>query len=492
MNAQDLKNSILQLAIQGKLVEQRAEEGSAKELLKKIEAEKKKLIEEMKGKKEKPLSQITEDEILFDIPESWEWARLGDCCLNSFSGRSPKYTKIPNDNIAIGQRNNQNSGLDFNHLKYCTDEFMKNYNEDMYLQEYDILLNTLGGGTVGRIGLYHNPHGFKCITDGHLFVFRTGIIAFQKYLYYVLKAFQRKIEKDAEGSTNQSFLKLGNVKSYIIPIPPLEEQKRIVAKIEELKPYIDKYDEVYSEVEKLNKKFPEDMQKSILQYAIQGKLVEQRKEDGMAEELYKQIQEEKNKLIKEGKIKKTKALPEITENEYPFDIPENWKWVRLGNIVSLLGDGIHGTPVYDNSGDYYFINGNNLNDGIIKIKDDTKRVKEDQFIKHKRDLNENTVLVSINGTIGNVAFYGREKVILGKSACYFNLIVEDFKYYLYWVIKTKYFLDYAINKATGTTIKNVSLATMREFAIPLPPLEEQKRIVEKIQEILPYTKQLVK
>ncbi|WPC07723.1 restriction endonuclease subunit S [Globicatella sp. PHS-GS-PNBC-21-1553] len=257
-------------------------------------------------------------------------------------------------------------------------------------------------------------------------------------------------------------------------------------------PYVDKYDVAYSEVEKLNKKFPEDMQKSILQYAIQGKLVEQREEDGTAEDLYKQIQVEKKKLIKEGKIKKTKTLPEITEDEIPFDIPENWKWVRLGNIVSVLGDGIHGTPVYDDRGSYYFINGNNLNNGVIEIKDNTKKVDEEQFLKHKRELNDNTVLVSINGTIGNVAFYAGEKVILGKSACYFNLINEDFKYYLYWVIKTKYFLDYAIKKATGTTIKNVSLATMKELVVPLPPLAEQKRIVEKIEEMLPYIKQLVK
>ena len=137
-------------------------------------------------------------------------------------------------------------------------------------------------------------------------------------------------------------------------------------------PYIDQYDAAYTEVEALNKKFPEELKKSILQYAIQGKLVEQREEDGTAEDLYKQIQEEKKKLIREGKIKKSNPLPEITEDEIPFDIPENWKWVRLGNIVSVLGDGIHGTPVYDDSGSYYFINGNNLNNGEIEIKDNTK------------------------------------------------------------------------------------------------------------------------
>lgn len=230
----------------------------------------------------------------------------------------------------------------------------------------------------------------------------------------------------------------------------------------------------------------QDLKNSILQLAIQGKLVEQREKEGAAVELYQQIQEEKGKLIKEGKIKKSKALPEIAEDDIPFDIPENWKWVRLGMIVSILGDGIHGTPLYDDKGNYYFINGNNLNNGKIEFKVNTKRVKEDQFIQHKRVLNESTVLVSINGTIGNVAFYDREKVVLGKSACYFNLINEDFKYYLYWVIKTKYFINYAIKRATGTTIKNVSLASMKEFLIPLPPLEEQKRIVAKIEELTPY------
>ena len=176
MNAQDLKNSILQLAIQGKLVEQREEEGTAKELLQNIKNIREELIIAKKIKKEKELPEIAEGEIPFDLPENWMWVRLGDCCAHAFSGKSPKYSKTPNNNIAIGQRNNQNYGMDFTHLKYCTDEFMENYNEEMYLREYDILLNTLGGGTVGRTGLYINPHGFKCITDGHIFVFRTGVI----------------------------------------------------------------------------------------------------------------------------------------------------------------------------------------------------------------------------------------------------------------------------------------------------------------------------
>lgn len=494
MTGQDLKNSILQLAIQGKLVEQREEEGTAKELLEKIEAEKKQLIKEGKIKKQKALPEIKEDEIPFVIPESWEWVRLGDCCVYAFSGKSPKYTKTPNNNIAIGQRNNQNYGMDFTYLKYCTDEFMENYNEEMYLKEYDILLNTLGGGTVGRTGLYNNPHGFKCITDGHIFVFRTGIITFQKYLYYVLKANQRKIEKDAEGSTNQSFLKLENVKSYLIPLPPLEEQKRIVAKIEELMPYVDKYDVAYSEVKELNKKFPEDMQKSILQYAIQGKLVEQREEDGTAEDLYKQIQEEKKKLIKEGKIKKTKTLPEITEDEIPFDIPENWKWVRLGDALDIARggsprpiksfitdseDGVNWIKIGDTDKGGKYIN--STNEKIIK-----EGVKKSRFVKKGDFLLSNSMsfgrpyILNIDGCIHD------GWLVLSQRVEVFN---KDFLYYL---LSSRMVFNQFQSVVSGAVVNNLNSDKVRLTIVPIPPLTEQKRIVEKIEELLPYTNQLVK
>ena len=499
MNAQDLKNSILQLAIQGKLVEQRKEEGNAKELLQDIKKIREELIITKKIKKEKELPEIAEEEIPFDLPENWMWVRLGDCCAYAFSGKSPKYTKTPNNNIAIGQRNNQNYGMDFTHLKYCTDEFMENYNEEMYLREYDILLNTLGGGTVGRTGLYINPHGFKCITDGHIFVFRTGVITFQKYLYYVLKAYQRKIERDAEGSTNQSFLKLGNVKSYLIPLPPLEEQKRIVAKIEELMPYVDKYDVAYSEVEKLNKKFPEDMQKSILQYAIQGKLVEQREEDGTAEELYKQIQEEKKKLIKEGKIKKTKDLPEITEDEIPFDIPENWKWVRLGDLGSYR-KGPFGSALTK----AIFVP---KSENTVKVYEQKNAIQKDvnlgeyyitrEYFESKMkgfELFPGDIIVSCAGTIGETYIMPDqfEQGIINQALMQMKLTpsvnVEYFLLYFDFILKKT-----ARQSSKGSAIKNIPpFEELKSYLVPIPPLAEQKRIIERIEELLPYTKQLAK
>jgi type I restriction enzyme, S subunit len=221
----------------------------------------------------------------------------------------------------------------------------------------------------------------------------------------------------------------------------------------------------------------------ILKLAMQGKLVEQNSNDIPVQKLLEEIEKEKELLLKSKLMKKQSSLVDLKTEEIPFNIPQSWKWTRLGNFVSLLGDGIHGTPEYDNNGDYYFINGNNLIDGKIEFKENTKTVSYEQFLKHQRNLNENTVFVSINGTIGNVAFYNNEKVILGKSACYFNLIKID-KFFIKNLINSKYFLNYAFSSATGTTIKNVSLKTMREFPVPLPPLEEQKRIVEKIAQLM--------
>ncbi|MCW8895486.1 restriction endonuclease subunit S [Sulfurimonas sp.] len=230
----------------------------------------------------------------------------------------------------------------------------------------------------------------------------------------------------------------------------------------------------------------------ILTLAMQGKLVPQDTNDQPASELLKEIEKEKEKLVKDGKIKKSKPLGAVQPNEIPFEVPSTWEWIYLNELVSLLGDGLHGTPQYDDYGDYFFINGNNLNDGRIQIKENTKRVSTTEYEKYKKNLDDRTVLVSINGTLGNVAFFNNENVVLGKSACYFNLFSSIEKTYIKALINSKYFLEYANTQATGSTIKNVSLKSMRELKIPLPPVNEQKRIVEKINQLMALCDELEK
>jgi type I restriction enzyme S subunit len=169
---------------------------------------------------------------------------------------------------------------------------------------------------------------------------------------------------------------------------------------------------------------------------------------------------------------------------------DGWEEKTLKELTTILGDGLHGTPQYTINGDYYFINGNNLNNGVIVFKEYTKRVSIEEFNKYKKNLTDRTILVSINGTLCNVAFYNGEKIILGKSACYFNLKEGIDKNFVKYILSSDYFLEYAHKEATGATIKNVSLKSMREFKVPLPSLSEQQTIIIKIEALREETQRL--
>lgn len=503
MTPQELKNSILQLAIQGKLVEQRPEEGTAEELYRQIQEEKQKLIKEGKIKKEKYLPEITADEIPFDIPEGWKWVRVRDCCIDVFNGKSPVYEKNETQYRVVGQAANQQNGLDFSQVKYTNESFWTKMNSRYFLQENDVLLNTLGNGTLGRSGIV-TKLPFPLLTDGHLFVFRLNDEVQSKYFYYYLQLRRTEIEKNANGSTNQTFLSLGKTMSWIVPLPPLAEQKRIVAKIEALLPYIDRYEKAWSRLEDLNKRFPVDMQKSILQMAIQGKLVEQRPEEGTAEELYKQIQSEKKELIKAGKIKKEKPLPEITEDEIPFDIPESWKWVRLGNVCWFQGGYAYKSTSYVHDSRNQIIRLGNVKQNQLLldtkptyIPDSIAEVTEAYLIK------KNDILVTMTGTrrkkdylfvtrINDADLAERKLYINQRVGCFRVIDHRIESEYLQRVLQSEAIRDIIFERETGTANQgNLGSEDMKMYIyVPLPPLAEQKRIVAKLEEILPMCDKL--
>ena len=484
MTPEQLKLSILQSAFQGKLTGECLPNETADDLYQQIQSEKQRLISEKKIKKEKPLPEISADEIPFDIPDNWRWCYVGDLFLHN-TGKAQNSSGSTNGTIRkfITTSNLYWGEFDFTKVKEMP--FTDTELERCTAKKGDLLV--CEGGDCGRSAVWDYDEEVCIQNHVHrLRPYRDVNIYYFYYLFYLYKNTGRLRGRGVaiQGLSNEAIHKV------VLPLAPLEEQHRIVAKIEELLPYVDCYAAAYEKLEQFNAKFPEDMKKSILQYAIQGKLVEQRPEEGTGKELYRQIQAEKQRLIKEGKIKKEKPLPEIAEDEIPFDIPESWKWVRLSETISVLGDGIHGTPVFDEMGDYYFVNGNNLAKGHIVFKADTKKVSFDEYEKHKKPLDENTILISINGTIGNYAFYAGEPIILGKSACYFSVLTGVDKEYVRHLINTKFFMDYAVKEATQTTIKNVSLKAMRMLPVPLPPLAEQKRIVAKLEEILPLCERL--
>ena len=282
------------------------------------------------------------------------------------------------------------------------------------------------------------------------------------------------------------------MKNYVVPLPPLEEQKRIVAKIEELKPYVDQYDKAYSELEELNKKFPEDMQKSILQYAIQGKLVEQREEEGTARELLEQIAAEKKQLIKEGKIKKQKALPDIKEDETPFDIPESWEWASIGQVCSNI---IYGTPKKSSEvGEVAVLRMGNLQGGEINYEKLVYSSDEGDIEKYK--LYKNDLLFNRTNSpdlVGKTAIYRGElpAIFAGYLVRFTPVLVSS--EYLNFVMQTDYYWRYCQTVRTDAIGQsNMNAEKLRRFVFPLPPMGEQERIVDKLEEILPCTRQLVK
>lgn len=227
----------------------------------------------------------------------------------------------------------------------------------------------------------------------------------------------------------------------------------------------------------------QQLKNSILQQAMQGKLVPQDSNDEPASVLLERIQEEKEQLIQDKVIKREKALPPITDDEIPFEIPDSWEWVRLQKITKIIGDGLHGTPNYDRNGGYYFINGSNLKDGKILITDSTKKVSEDIYSRNKKILDDSTILMSINGSLGNLAKYNNEPIMLGKSAAYITLINKGFLDYIYIYFLSDEFKKYYGTKYTGTTIKNIPLSALRSCVVPIPPKTEQQRIVAKIEEL---------
>ena len=277
--------------------------------------------------------------------------------------------------------------------------------------------------------------------------------------------------------------------NLLIPLPPLSEQKRIVAKIEELLPLIGRYAVAYEKLEQFNAKFPEDMKKSLLQYAIQGKLVEQRPEEGTAEELFARIQEEKQRLIAEKKIKKEKPLPEITEDEKPFDIPESWKWCRLSDIINVR-DGTHDSPKYVPEG-IPLVTSKNLSNGMIDYGNVKYIIQEDaDKINARSMVDDDDILFAMIGSIGNPVLVKKDREFCIKNMALFKKFADTdiSMQYMYWFF---FYAQYKLKKeASGGVQAFISLSRFREYLVPLPPYEEQIRIANKIEQILPLCERL--
>lgn len=493
MTPQELKNSILQLAIQGKLVEQRPEEGTAQELYEQIQAEKQRLIKEGKIKKEKPLPEITEEEKPFEIPEGWMWVRLGNCGSWS-AGATPSRTKSEyyGGTIPWLKTGDLNDGIILEVPETIT---------NLALSQTSVRLNPVGsvlmamyGATIGKLGILEIPSTTNqaccaCIPY-------NGV--YNKFLFFFLLTSRDSFIKMGAGGAQPNISK-EKIVNFLMPLPPLAEQKRIVAKIEELLPLVDRYEQAWTKLEDFNRRFPEDMKKSILQQAIQGKLVEQRPEEGTAQELYAQIQAEKRRLIKEGKLKKTKKLQLITEDDFPYELPHNWKICYIDDIafVTKLA-GFEYTeyiaPVLTQHGIPLF-KGKNVQNGKL-ILDFESYIPERVSDELKRSqITRKCLLTPYVGTIGNIAiFNGDFKAHLGSNVGKIELLNYDSQYvmeeYVLYYLRSDIGYRQLIKHKKATAQESISIDAIRNVIIPLPPLAEQKRIVARLEELLAMCERL--
>lgn len=488
MTPQELKNSILQRAIEGKLVEQRKEEGTGEELYKLIQEEKNKLIREGKVKKQKPFPEITEEEIPFDIPESWKWVRLGD--IGHWSAGSTPSRNNPQfygGKIPWLKTGDLNDDYIIDVPEYITDLALNS--TSLQINPTDSVLIAMYGATIGKLGILTKP----MTTNQACCACQPFYGIYNLYLFYFLMASRRRLTKMAEGGAQPNISRT-KIIGVTFPLPPLAEQERIVEKIEALMPLVEAYEKNWQRLEDLNKKFPEDLKKSLLQEAIKGRLVEQRKEDGTGEELFELIKEEKDKLIKEGKIKKQKPLPEITEEEIPFDIPESWKRVRLGEITLKLTDGAHKTPTYTNEG-IPFLSVKDISSGKIDYSSCRfiSKKEHDKLFERCNPERGDLLLTKVGTTGIPVVIDTDEEFSLFVSVALLKFPKKLINiYFLKHLINSPLVQVQVKENTRGVGNKNWVMRDIANTIIPLPPLAEQKRIVEKLEELLPLCEQVIK
>ncbi len=485
MDIQGLKDKILQLAIQGKLVAQDPNDEPASVLLERIKEEREMLIKEGKIKKQKPLPEITEEEKPFEIPDNWEWVRFGN--LVEFKiGKTPKRSNLDYwDNgkypwFSISDIRDGETIYDSKERvseKAYTDVFKEQISPKGTL----IMSFKLSIGKMSILGV----DGFHNEAIISIFPIYDSDETIKMYLFRIMKGLD--ILEDSKKAVKGATLNTTSLNSILVPLPPLAEQKRIVAKVDELFALIDELDSNKEELlEVINL-----TRNQVLQLAIQGKLVAQDPNDEPASVLLEKIKEERDKLVREKEIKKQKPLPEITEEEKPFKIPESWEWVRLGEIGDW-GAGAtpkRSNPKYYKNGTIPWIKTGELNDGYIKHSEEyitEEAIKETSVRMNKIG----DVLIAMYGaTIGKLGIL-KIKATTNQACCACTPFNGVFNRYLFYYLLSQ--RENLKNKGEGGAQPNISKEKIVNYIFPLPPIAEQKRIVEKVDTIMNMLDELEK
>ena len=486
MNAKQLKNAILQLAIQGKLVPQDPTDEPASALLAQIRKEKEQLVKAGKlkpacrqaGKKDLETTPITDEEKPFEIPESWEWCRWGDLSFSIQYGYNAS-AQTSGDIRMVRISDIQNNEVLWNSVPYCkinADEI------DTYLLEENDILFARTGGTVGKSFLVKKVP-YPAIYAGYLIRTRYSKNLIPQYLkFFMESSIYWDQLRDGTIATAQPNCNGKTLSKMLIPLPPLAEQHRIVAKIEELMPLVEEYGAAQEKLNRLNEALPEALKKSILQQAIQGKLVPQDPSDEPASVLLPQIRKEKEQLLKAGKLKpacrqagkKDLETTPISDEEKPFEIPKGWEWVRLGEVINLLsGQDLTPDRYFDTEKGIPYITGaSHFDNGNLKI---SRWTETPTSVSKKGDL-----LITCKGTVGTMAYNNIGDIHIARQV----MAISPIKIYLPYI---NVFLDFFVpelEKQAHSIIPGISRDILLSAVFPLPPLAEQHRIVSKIEELM--------
>ena len=498
MKAEDLRKSILQMAIQGKLVPQNNLDEPASVLLQKIRVEKENLIKEGKIKRDKIDSAIFKgedgkfyektgkevkditDQLPFEIPESWTWSRLGIIGVWG-AGATPEKSNnayYANATIPWLVTGDLNDGVIKDIPGRISELALKQ--TSVRLNPKDSVLIAMYGATIGKLGIL----SFPATTNQACCACQPFEGIDNWYLFYYLLAQRESFRKRGEGGAQPNISK-EKIIATLVPIPPYEEQKRIVEAIEKFEPLIAEYDKLEQQAKKLDGEIFDKLKKSILQYAIRGKLVPQDSSDEPASVLLSKIKAEKEKLIKEGKIKKEKPLPPITDSEKPFDIPDSWQWVRLGELATKFTDGTHSTPKYVLAG-VPFLSVKDMSRGFLDFSN-TKFISEEEHeILYKRcNPEKGDLLITKVGTTGIPVIVDTDKqfsLFVSVALMKFSKRYLDVNF-LKELINSPLVQQQAQENTRGVGNKNWVLDDIRNTIVPLLPLNEQKRIVARIEQL---------
>jgi type I restriction enzyme S subunit len=484
MTPQELKESIILSAMQGKLVAQIDSEEPSAALLDRIAAEQTIQIKTKKAKASKA-DAITEEDIPFDIPSTWSWVRFGNLvCYNM--GKTPPRAEsqwwgagVPWVSIA----DMPESGHILETKESVTHEAIHDKFSERISKAGTLIMSfklTVGRVSILDIDAVHN----EAIISIYPYADENETI--KKYLFAILPYVAQS--GDSKNAIKGKTLNDTSISNLLIPLPPLEEQKRIVAKLEEILPLIDRYEAAWNKLEEFNKRFPGDMQKSILQLAIQGKLVEQHPEEGTGEELFQQIRQncEQEESQPKRRGKKT-SITTNAEQEPPFDIPDTWKWVKLGQL-GYTNIGLTYSPKDVRNDGVIVLRSSNIQNGKMDYEDLVKVSCEipDNKMCHVGDI----LICARNGSkrlVGKAALIDQEGMSFGAFMAIFRSICNP---YILHVINSAYFRNTLLGDTGTTTINQITQDMLKNVLIPLPPLDEQKRIVAKLEEVLPLCDRL--